>query len=100
MDVDGETDFMFPFYSAQVLECPDSQTRILRGWLQPNGLLSHLCAPRDAVVQQVRPPGGPCVVASRQADAPETKASRACPWLASWACGGRGLWGAPEPVRC
>lgn len=47
MDLEPSNHFMFPFFSACVLEDKDEHTRIVRGWLHSEGLASALCAPRE-----------------------------------------------------
>lgn len=49
MDLDPNNQFMFPFFSACVLERKDENTRIVKGWLQSNGLAFSLCAPREVI---------------------------------------------------
>ena len=59
MDLDPSNNFMFPFFSACVLEVKDENTRIVKGWLQSEGIASSLCAPREVHTLAVPAPA-PC----------------------------------------
>jgi hypothetical protein len=47
LDLNPDNHFMSPFFSACLLEQKDHATRIVKGWLQSQGLASALCAPRE-----------------------------------------------------
>ena len=47
LDLNPDNHFMSPFFSACLLEQKDPGTRIVKGWLQSQGLASALCAPRE-----------------------------------------------------
>ena len=47
MDLSPDNHFMSPFFSACLLEQKDHATRIVKGWLQSQGLASAICAPRE-----------------------------------------------------
>ena len=55
--MDLDSNFMFPFETACVLERMDENTRVVKGWLNPRGLAGALCAPRE--VSSPPPPDPP-----------------------------------------
>jgi len=53
MDLSPDNHFMSPFFSACLLEQKDPATRIVKGWLQSQGLASAICAPREVCKQNL-----------------------------------------------
>ncbi len=51
MDLSLDNHFMSPFFSACLLEQKDPATRIVKGWLQSQGLASAICAPREVLIR-------------------------------------------------
>ena len=45
-----DSNYMFPFETACMLERMDKHTRVLKGWLSNQGLAGALCAPREVIM--------------------------------------------------